>query len=399
MGTDAARSLHSPLEQIRFGRDVLLYESRILAELARRLDLSFSRAAELLFACRGCVIVSGMGKAGIIGRKISASLASLGTPSHFLHPAEAVHGDLGRIRSEDVFLLLSAGGETEEVLRLLPILRNWQVPVIAMTCRAGSTLAKQADVTLCLGDIEEAGHLRLAPSATTTAMLAVGDALALLLSKLRGFRAEDFARFHPGGSLGLRLSKVEDHMRPPAECRTATESATVREVVVATRRPGRRSGAVMLVDRSGRLTGLFTDSDLARILERRDEGTLDRPIADCMTKDPICVPAGTLMSEAVRILAERKISELPVVDADHRPVGMIDITDIIGLFPGHLRAAEEETRSRPNRPSSRTRNNTRNNLIETGDGEPRFIRIPADDLSSDRPDGRCSGGGESGRDV
>ncbi|MGQ9605664.1 MAG: KpsF/GutQ family sugar-phosphate isomerase [Thermogutta sp.] len=399
MGTDAARSLHLPLEQIRFGRDVLLYESRILAELARRLDLSFSRAAELLFACRGCVIVSGMGKAGIIGRKISASLASLGTPSHFLHPAEAVHGDLGRIRSEDVFLLLSAGGETEEVLRLLPILRSWHVPVIAMTCRAESTLAKQADVTLCLGDIEEAGHLRLAPSASTTAMLAVGDALALLLSKLRGFRAEDFARFHPGGSLGLRLSKVEDHMRPPAECRTASESATVREVVVATRRPGRRSGAVMLVDRSGRLTGLFTDSDLARILERRDEGTLDRPIADCMTKDPICVPAGTLMPDAVRILAERKISELPVVDADHRPVGMIDITDIIGLFPGHLRATEEESRSGPNRPSSRTRNNTRNNLIGTGDGEPRLIRISADDLGSGRPDGRRSDGGESGRDV
>ncbi len=278
MGMDAARSLRSPLEQIRFGREILLYESGILADLARRLDLSFSRAAELLFNCRGCVIVSGMGKAGIIGRKISASLASLGTPSHFVHPAEAVHGDLGRIRHDDAALLLSAAGETGEVLRLVPILRSWGVPIIAITCRAGSTLAKQADVTLCLGDIEEAGHLRLAPSATTTAMLALGDALALLLSKLRGFQADDFARFHPGGSLGLRLSKVEDHMRPPAECRTAPENATVREVVVATRRPGRRTGAVMLVDRSGRLTGLFTDSDLARILERRDETALDGPI-------------------------------------------------------------------------------------------------------------------------
>ncbi|GAB6185286.1 KpsF/GutQ family sugar-phosphate isomerase [Thermopirellula anaerolimosa] len=383
MGTDAARSLHSPLEQIRFGRDVLLYESGILADLARRLDLSFSQAVELLFACRGCVIVSGMGKAGIIGRKISASLASLGTPSHFLHPAEAVHGDLGRIRSEDVSLILSAGGETEEVLRLLPILKNWGVPIIALTCRAGSTLAQQADVTLCLGEIEEAGHLRLAPSASTTAMLAVGDALALLLSKLRGFQAEDFARFHPGGSLGLRLSKVEDHMRPPAECRTASEDATVREVVVATRRPGRRTGAVMLVDSTGRLTGLFTDSDLARILERRDENALDRPIKDCMTKDPICVTAGTLMSEAVGILAQRKISELPVVDRDHRPVGMIDITDIIGLFPDHLRATDREERSEPNLPSNRKRYKK----IGTEEGERWRIRIPTREGSHPSADG------------
>lgn len=392
MGTDAARSLRSPLEQIRFGREILLYESGILADLARRLDLSFSRAAELLFACRGCVIVSGMGKAGIIGRKISASLASLGTPSHFLHPAEAVHGDLGRIRPEDAALILSAGGETEEVLRLLPILRSWGVPIIAMTCRAGSTLAKQADVTLCLGDIEEAGHLRLAPSASTTAMLAVGDALALLLSKLRGFQAEDFARFHPGGSLGLRLSKVEDHMRPPAECRTAPENASVREVVVATRRPGRRTGAVMLVDRSGRLTGLFTDSDLARILERKDETALDRPIADCMTKDPICVPAGTLMSEAVRILADRKISELPVVDAEHRPIGMIDITDIIGLFPDHLRAENGEEYGSPHLPSSCKRDDK----VAKREGGKWRIHIPPEDPGSDGlPDPSPDGGGEA----
>lgn len=390
MGTDAARSLRSPLEQIRFGREILLYESGILADLARRLDLSFSRAAELLFACRGCVIVSGMGKAGIIGRKISASLASLGTPSHFVHPAEAVHGDLGRIRPEDAALVLSAAGETGEVLRLVPILRSWGVPIIAMTCRAGSSLAKQADVTLCLGDIEEAGHLRLAPSATTTAMLALGDALALLLSKLRGFRAEDFARFHPGGSLGLRLSKVEDHMRPPAECRTAPEDATVREVVVATRRPGRRTGAVMLVDRSGRLTGLFTDSDLARILERKDETALDSPISNCMTKAPICVPAGTLMSQAVRILAERKISELPVVDAEHRPVGMIDITDIIGLFPDHLRAEEGEEYGVPHPPSSCKRNET----VAGGNGEKWCIRIPLQDPGPNGLASRSPKGGD-----
>ncbi len=367
MGTEAAPSLRSPLEQIRFAREILLYESSVLTHLAERLGLSFSHAVETLLACRGCVIVSGMGKAGIIGRKISASLASLGTPSHFLHPAEALHGDLGRIRPEDAALILSAGGETEEVLRLLPVLRSWQVPIIGMTCRAHSTLARQSDILLWLGEIEEAGHLRLAPSASTTAMLAMGDALALVLARLKGFQAEDFARYHPGGSLGLRLSKVEDHMRRLSECRTASQDATVREVVVATRRPGRRSGAVMLLDASGRLSGLFTDSDLARILERKEESQLDQPIADCMTKNPISVPAGTLMLEAVRVLAQRKISELPVVDANHRPLGMIDITDIIGLFPDHLQgesgtedSAHERLRVYPcTRPNAETANETK----------------------------------------
>ncbi len=294
------------------------------------------RAVELLLACRGSVIVTGMGKAGLVGQKIMATLASTGTPSHWLHPAEAVHGDLGRIRPQDVVLALSQSGETEEVLRLLPSLAELGVPIVAITARADSSLGRAAAVTLALGTVEEAGTLRLAPSASTTAMLALGDALALVTSRLRNFGHEDFARFHPGGSLGRRLSKAEHHMRPLQQCRVAPDDKPVREVLATTSRPGRRTGAIMLVDGSGRLSGIFTDSDLARLFEQRREGQLDAPIRAVMTAGPLTVAVGTRMTEAVALMARRKISELPVVDADGRPLGLIDVTDVVGLFPEHF---------------------------------------------------------------
>lgn len=326
----------SEFEQLVYARDVLQSAGHAILAAAHQLGGSFCSAVELLLACRGHVVVSGLGKAGLVGQKISATLASTGTPSHFLHPTEALHGDLGRVRPEDVALLLSASGETEEIIRLVTALAELKVPIVAITCSRQSRLAKSADVVLELGPIEEAGHLRLAPSTSTTVMLALGDALALTVSRLRGFRAEDFARFHPGGSLGKRLSRVEEHMRTLDECRIASDRLTLREVIVATRRPGRRTGAIMLVDSDGRLSGIFTDSDLAKVLERRQDAVLDAPIADLMTRHPITVRAGTSLRDAVAILAEKKISELPVIDSETHPIGLLDITDVVALFPDQL---------------------------------------------------------------
>ncbi|NUQ64795.1 MAG: KpsF/GutQ family sugar-phosphate isomerase [Pirellulales bacterium] len=335
MSMDAARrpAELTPFEQLRFARHVVQQESRALAELARRLDSRFCHAVELVYRCRGSVIVTGIGKAGLIGQKIMATLASTGTHSHWLHPAEAVHGDLGRIHASDVALVLSQSGETEEVVRLLPSLGEMQVPVLAVTASADSTLGRAATVVLELGRVDEACPLGLAPSTSTTAMLALGDALALVVSRMRDFGREDFARFHPAGSLGRTLSRVEHHLRPLEQCRVASESRTVREVFVDLRTPGRRTGAIMLVDGDGKLSGLFTDSDLARLFERRRDRELDGPIRDVMTHGPLVVPLGTRMSDAVGLMARRKISELPVIDGQGRPVGLIDITDVVGVLP------------------------------------------------------------------
>lgn len=324
------------LDQLRAGRDILLQEGGALVSLAQRLDGEFCRAADLLFGCRGSVIVSGMGKAGLIGQKIVATLASTGTRAHFLHPAEAVHGDLGRVHADDVILVLSQSGETEEVVRLLPSFCALGVPILAITARADSALGHAAEVVLELGALEEACPLGLAPSTSTTAMLALGDALALVVSRMRDFGRDDFARFHPAGNLGRRLSKVEDYMRPLADCRVARADETVRTVFVGASRPGRRTGAIMLVDGQGRLAGIFTDSDLARLFEHRRDADLDQPIARVMTAHPRTAALGSRMTDAVTILAQCKISELPVVDGEHRPAGLIDITDVFELMPKPL---------------------------------------------------------------
>lgn len=335
MSSDAAaRSTWlSPLEQLRYAREILKLESDTVAEVAKRLDVSFCRAVECLYHCSGSVIVTGMGKAGQIGQKISATLSSTGTRSHWLHPAEAVHGDLGRIHPQDVVLILSQSGETEEVVRLLPWLRDLAVPIIALTGGAESTLGRAANVVIALGPMEEACRLGLAPSTSTTVMLAVGDALALVASRMRGFTQEDFARFHPAGSLGRRLSRVEHHMRPLEQCRVAPDRGSVRDVFVSLSVPGRRTGAIMLVDGEGRLSGIFTDSDLARLFECHRDRDLDGPVSEVMTPHPVTVLVGARLTDAVAIMAQRKISELPVVDGDGRPAGLIDITDVVGLLP------------------------------------------------------------------
>jgi arabinose-5-phosphate isomerase len=323
----------SAFEQLRLARQIIQQESRTLLDVAQRLDSRFCQAVEYLCRCRGSVIVCGMGKAGLVGQKIMATLASTGTRSHCLHPAEAVHGDLGRVHHDDMVLILSQSGETEEIVRILPSLGELGVPILAMTATADSTLGQAAAVVLELGPLDEACPLGLAPTTSTTAMLALGDALALVTSRMRNFAREDFARSHPAGSLGRKLSKVDHHVRALARCRVAPEEKTVRQVFVDLSVPGRRSGAIMLVDGEGKLTGIFTDSDLARLFEHRREQAMDRPIREVMTTRPVTVRMGTKMIDAVAAMAQRKISELPVVDAEGRPVGLIDVTDVVGMFP------------------------------------------------------------------
>jgi arabinose-5-phosphate isomerase len=229
--------------------------------------------------------------------------------------------------------VLSQSGETEEVLRLLPALERLGVPIIAVTARETSTLGRAATVTLELGPLKEVCSLGLAPSTSTTVMLALGDALALVTSRMLRFDRADFARVHPAGNLGRHLSKVEDWMRTLDESRIAQDTQTVREVFSALRRPGRRSGAIMLVDTDGRLTGLFTDSDLARLFEARRDEAFDRSVREVMTANPLTVPLGSMIVDAVGIMAERKFSELPVVDTLGRPAGMLDITDLVSMIP------------------------------------------------------------------
>ncbi len=317
---------------LAFGRAVLQAEARAVSGLADRLGEPFVRAVRMLDACRGHVITSGIGKAGIIASKLSATLASTGTPSHFLHAAEAVHGDLGRVGPDDVVVVLSYGGETSEVTRLLRQLGKMEVPLLAMTGNPDSTLARRATVLLCLGHIEEACPLGLAPSATTTAMLALGDALALALLHLRQadgrFDRERFALFHPGGSLGRQLLMIETVMRTGDDLPAARDDQTVREALAGLQGMRRRSGAMVLVDAEGRLTGIFTDADLRRLLEKGDAAALDRPIAEVMTASPKAVRAEASADEAIQIINRFFIEELPVVDADGRLVGLVDVQDL-----------------------------------------------------------------------
>ena len=334
----APRRALEPTDQLRYAREIIQLEGKALERLAERLDDEFCRAVAQIHRCPGNVIVTGMGKAGLIGQKIAATLASTGTRSHYLHPAEAVHGDLGRIHHEDVVLVLSQSGETEEVVRLLSSLAQFGVPIVAVTGRRTSTLARAATVTIELGPLKEACSLGLAPSTSTTAMLALGDALALVASRMRDFGRADFARFHPAGDLGRQLSKVDDYLRDLDQCRRALETQTVREVFVSHRATQRRTGAIMLTDAAGKLAGIFTDSDLARLFESRRDTALDRPICEVMTARPCTVPKGSMMVDAIDIMAERKISELPVIDSDGRPVGLLDITDVVAAFP-HLASA------------------------------------------------------------
>ncbi len=313
------------------GSEILQNAAQSIHSLADSLDEDFLIAVDKLLSMRGSLIVCGIGKAGLIGKKLAATFASTGTRAHFLHPAEAVHGDLGRIGPTDVVLMLSNSGATEEIVRILPFIVRRAAGLIAMTSGANSPLARAADIVLVLPPCREACQHNLAPSTSTTVMLAMGDALALVVSEARDFRVQDFADLHPGGSLGRKLAIVDEIMRPTLECRIASTQSTVRKMLVEVSRPGRRSGAVMLVDLNGRLEGIFTDSDLARLLEQRRECDLDKLVADLMTRSFSAIHAGAKLTDAIDIMVQHKISELPVVDANDKPMGMIDITDVLGM--------------------------------------------------------------------
>jgi arabinose-5-phosphate isomerase len=227
-------------------------------------------------------------------------------------------------------VVLSNSGETDEVCRILPSVTRFGIPIVAITASRGSTVGRAARATIELGRLREAGPHSLAPTTTTTAMLAVGDALALVIGRRKGFTPQQFALYHNGGSLGAMLKSVGEVMRTGGQLRVAAETKSIRNVFAESSRPGRRTGAVILVDDEGRLSGLFTDSDLARMLERRQDGLLDRPIAESMTRHPMTIGPEALLSEAIEILSHNRISELPVVDVDGRPLGILDVTDVVG---------------------------------------------------------------------
>jgi arabinose-5-phosphate isomerase len=323
-----------PLDRPAFARRVLRAEAAALEAVADRLDGTFTTVIDALSACRGRVAVIGVGKSADVGQKIAGTFNSTGTRAYVLDATRAVHGDLGAVHPDDVALLLSHSGESDELLRLLGPLKKLAAAILAITGSADNTLARAADAALVYGPVKEACPLELAPSTSTAVMLALGDALAFTLLELRQFTADEFARFHPAGSLGRKLATVADCMRRGDELRVAPQTDTVREVFARVRHTGRRTGAIMLVDADGRLAGLFTDSDLARLFENRQDETLDSPIANVMTRTPVVIEPDVRVSVALDVLKARKISELPVVDGDGRPVGMLDITDLIGLNPG-----------------------------------------------------------------
>jgi arabinose-5-phosphate isomerase len=320
------------MTQLERAREVLRHEADALREVGDHLDESFTRAVERLWACchaDGRVGVSGVGKSADIAQKLVGTFNSTGTRAYLLDATRALHGDLGMVHSNDAVLVLSNSGESEEIVRLLKPLRGMAASVIAITGNKASALALQADAAIVYGAVAES-LFNLAPSTSTIVAMSIGHALALALCDRREFTDAEFARYHPAGSLGFKLSSVEDHMRRGDELRVARASDSVREVFAKARHRGRRTGAVMLVDDDGRLAGLFTDSDLARLFERRADDCFDGPVSAVMTRTPLTIGRSARMAEAVALMRAHKISELPVIDDGHRPVGLLDITDLIG---------------------------------------------------------------------
>ena len=308
-------------------KEVLRIEADSIRQLISRIDKDFEKAVELIYACKGRVVVTGMGKAGIIGQKISATLASTGTPSLWLHSAEAIHGDLGRVKEEDVVIVLSNSGETEEIVDLVPLIKKIGLTLIAITGNKKSTLAKNSNAVLDVSIKVEACPLGLAPMASTTSMLAMGDALCAALMDKRKFKKSDFAFLHPGGSLGRQLLlKVEDIMRKSSGNPVVKESKKVKDVLLAITTA--RAGSATVVDQNGKVKGIFTDGDLRRHLGI-DLGLLEKKVKDVMTKNPRTLRKGCLAVEALRILQEYKIDEIPIVDERDKAIGLVDVQDLL----------------------------------------------------------------------
>ncbi len=317
----------SDAELVQLGRTALSIEADAVTSLAARLGPDFARACRACLGCRGRVVVIGMGKSGHIGNKIAATLASTGTPAFFVHPAEAVHGDLGMIMRDDLVIALSNSGETSEVLALIPLLRRLGVPMVALTGNPASTLARAAEVHLDVSVPAEACPLNLAPTASTTATLAMGDALAVALLRLRGFTEEDFARSHPGGALGRRLLlHVEDVMHAGADVPRVGPQATVSAGLLEMSRKG--LGMTSIVDADGRLLGVFTDGDLRRALDRRID-VHETPMSAVMTTPCRSIGPRELAVDAVLVMEKQRITALVVVDAAGTVVGALNVHDLL----------------------------------------------------------------------
>ena len=323
----AAETSTDPAQLAASGRRVLQVEARALQAVGARIGEDFARACALVLGSSGRLVCTGMGKSGHVARKIAATLASTGTPAFFVHPGEAGHGDLGMITDADIVLALSYSGESDEILMLLPALRRQGNRVIAMTGRAQSTLAREADIHLDVGVPEEACPLHLAPTSSTTASLAMGDALAVALLEARGFTADDFARSHPAGSLGRRLLlHVTDVMHGGDELPRVGDDASVAEALVEMSR--KRLGMTAVTTPDGRLAGIFTDGDLRRALDRGIDVRQAR-IAEVMTRDPRTIDATQMATEAAHLMERHRINGLIVVDAQNCPVGALNVHDLL----------------------------------------------------------------------
>jgi arabinose-5-phosphate isomerase len=328
------RSAPSMDPRIERAREIVESEAVAVRQVADGLGEPFLNALDLILGLRGRVVTTGMGKAGFIAQKISATLASTGTPSIFLHPAEAIHGDLGRIEPDDLLLAFSKSGETAELLVMLPHVKANGVPMVAITQEKGSTLGRHSDLVLELGRIDEPGPHGLAPSASTTAMLALGDALALVVQEGRNFGPEEFARFHPGGDLGRRLMKVSELMRTGDRNPCIQDTCTVFEAIeVMTRTPG-RPGATSVVNADGKLLGFFTDGDLRRLIEHGLSNPRERRIDSAMTKGPRSIAPDTFALEALAMMSKSAIDQMPVVDDEDRLIGLLDVQDLLNLKIG-----------------------------------------------------------------
>ena len=314
------------MADLALARKVLQTEASAILALIPRLDEGFARAVDLLHQCKGRVILTGMGKSGIICQKIAATFASTGTPAFFLHPAEAIHGDLGVVRSEDVVVALSYSGETGEVLRLLETIRRLGAKLVAITGKASSTLAKAADVALDCSVTEEACPLNLVPTASTTAALAMGDALAMALLVEKGFKEEDFAHLHPGGEIGKKLMRVESVMHTGDDCPVVTATTNLRDVVYEM--SSKKLGMTCVVNERNELLGIITDGDLRRHM-RNPAGLFDRTAEDLMTRNPVVVDGSMLAAEALNIMEVRKITSLVIVAGpDQTVAGVVHLHDL-----------------------------------------------------------------------
>lgn len=317
-------------EMLKHAQDVLRMEAEAILELVPRIDANFAASVEMILQCPGRTVITGMGKSGIIGRKMAATLASTGTPSFYLHPAEGIHGDLGMVTAGDVVIALSNSGETGEVLNILPSLRRIGAKIIAMVGNDASTLAKNADVVLNVGVSKEACPLGLAPTSSTTAALAYGDALALALLQRHHFTASQFAIFHPGGSLGRRLLlTVGDIMHSGEENPVVVGETTVQEALFVITDKG--LGAVSVIDANGVMQGVLTDGDIRRGLSKGVD-FLQRPVTELMTKQPKTITKDKLAAQALHIMESnhpKPITVLPVIDADNKVIGLLHMTDLV----------------------------------------------------------------------